>query len=347
MQKNKDLNVFYSEGSHHWPHIRNLILDLIKKNKNIFFVTSEYNDVGLKNLKKIIPCYVVGYSNIRNLFFKNIKCKNFFTSLPDLGLDQFKKSKKIQNYVYIFHSMISTHMGYRKKAFDNFDTIMCCGPHHLKEIRRNEKIENLKKKRLIKYGYKHLENFKKNKTSNQIIIAPSWGPNSIFEDHFDEIEAFVSHCKNRKIILRPHPETRKNKITTNKIENLSKKYNNTLVDYEIFNVNTLSRSFTLITDFSGVAFDFAFGFERPVIFLDLKKKINNPDYKKINIEPIEISIRKKIGIVLSKNKSKEISKTVDEIKEKNSLYKKRINNLKKKIFFKSKSTETFNIDFNE
>ena len=43
--------------------------------------------------------------------------------------------------------MISTHMGYKKKAFDYFDTIMCCGPHHLKEIRKNEKIEKLKKKK--------------------------------------------------------------------------------------------------------------------------------------------------------------------------------------------------------
>ena len=45
---------------------------------------------------------------------------------------------------------------------------------------------------------------------------------------------------------------------------------------------------------------------------------------------------KKIGIVLSKNKSKEISKTVDEIEKKYSFYKKRINNLKKKFFLNQK-----------
>lgn len=345
IKKNAHSNIFYSEGSHHWPHIKNFIFDLINEKKKVFFVTSEINDIGLKNLKGKIPCYVIGFGNIRQLFFKNVKCKNFITSLPDLGLNQFRKSKNTRNYIYIFHSMISTHMGYKKKAFDYFDTIMCCGPHHLKEIRKNEKIEKLKKKKLIKYGYKNIEKFKKIKVSNQIVIAPSWGPNSIFESYFNEIESFIQQNENREIILRPHPETKKNRLVFNKIKNLLIKYKNTTINNNICDTDVLSKSLTIITDFSGVAFDFAFSFERPVIFIDLKKKINNLDYKKINIEPLEISVRKKIGVVLNKNRPVEISKTVDTLEKKIPFYKKKIANLKKIIFYKTKGIKKLNIDF--
>ena len=94
-----------------------------------------------------------------------------------------------------------------------------------------------------------------------------------------------------------------------------------------------------------MAFDFAFSFERPVIFIDLKKKVNNLDYKKINIEPLEISVRKKIGVVINKNRPVEISKTVDTIEKKIPFYKKKIANLKKIIFYKTKGVKKLNIDF--
>ena len=106
----------------------------------------------------------------------------------------------------------------------------------------------------------------------------------------------------------------------------------------------MSKSLTIITDFSGVAFDFAFSFERPVIFIDLKKKVNNLDYKKINIEPLEISVRKKIGVVINKNRPVEISKTVDTIEKKSHFTKKRYK-LKKIIFYKTKGVKKLNIDF--
>ena len=38
----------------------------------------------------------------------------------------------------------------------------------------------------------------------------------------------------------------------------------------------------LISDWSGSAFEFAFGTLRPVIFLDLPKKINNESYIKLS-----------------------------------------------------------------
>lgn len=44
--------------------------------------------------------------------------------------------------------------------------------------------------------------------------------------------------------------------------------------------------------------EYAYGFEKPVLFIDLPRKVNNPAYLEIDIEPIEVSVRNEIGKVL-------------------------------------------------
>ena len=57
----------------------------------------------------------------------------------------------------------------------------------------------------------------------------------------------------------------------------------------------------MISDWSGISFEYAFTFERQVIFIDVPKKELNPNSSDISLEPIEISARKKIGHVISVN----------------------------------------------
>ena len=87
------------------------------------------------------------------------------------------------HYVYLFHSIFSTHSYLREGAIDNYDTIFCVGEHHVNEIKETEKVYGLKPKKLIKYGFGRLDtliNEKKNykvssNTTNLVLIAPSYG----------------------------------------------------------------------------------------------------------------------------------------------------------------------------
>ena len=63
-------------------------------------------------------------------------------------------------------------------------------------------------------------------------------------------------------------------------------------------------SICMISDWSGISFEYAFTFERPVIFIDVPKKILNPNFNDISLEPIEISYRDKLGFVVSPNELK-------------------------------------------
>ena len=76
--------------------------------------------------KKIKNIYI-GDGIVRNIFFLVIKAKNLFLTLTDLDNHFFKENKKIEKYIYFFHSPISTFKSYTVSAFDNYDIILCNG----------------------------------------------------------------------------------------------------------------------------------------------------------------------------------------------------------------------------
>lgn len=100
--------------------------------------------------------------------------------------------------------------------------------------------------------------------------------------------------------LPPHPQTVK--FARKKVMEIIDQYkSNALFDYE-FNMSTqisLLQSDFMISDWSGAALDYALALNKPVAFLDVPKKINNPDdYNSLGIEPIEEALRNTIGVVV-------------------------------------------------
>ena len=69
----------------------------------------------------------------------------------------------------------------------------------------------------------------------------------------------------------------------------------------------------MITDWSGIGYEYAFVCERPVIYVDVPKKARNKDYEKIKIVPLEISIRNKIGEIVSVDCLENIPETIESL----------------------------------
>ena len=59
----------------------------------------------------------------------------------------------------------------------------------------------------------------------------------------------------------------------------------------------------MISDWSGAAFEYAFGLMKPVIFVETEMKINNEDYKKTNLPVFEDYMRENIGEIYDENKA--------------------------------------------
>ena len=50
----------------------------------------------------------------------------------------------------------------------------------------------------------------------------------------------------------------------------------------------------MVSDWSGVALEFAFGLEKQVVFIDQPLKLNNPEYSRLKSDPLETLLREKI-----------------------------------------------------
>ncbi len=144
--------VFYLENECDFIFFKSIVEKLTQEyDMKICYVTSSKTDPMLtSNDKNILPFYI-GVGIARSNFFLNLKATIMVMTMPDLETFYVKRSKIYPvHYVYIFHSLSSTHYIYRKTAFDNFDTIFCTGNYQIIEIQEREKKFNLEKKKISK-----------------------------------------------------------------------------------------------------------------------------------------------------------------------------------------------------
>jgi len=327
--------VFYAENKASMDYFGSLISELTEKmNLQICYVTSVKDDpiLDTKN-QRILPFYI-GDGTVRTKFFLTLKAKILVMDMPDLDQFHIKRSKICPvHYVYLFHSMFSIHSYLRKGAIDNYDTIFCVGPHHVNEVRETEKIYELKPKNLVKYGFGRLdtllqkkENFQitNSDTKDLIIIAPTYGDNNLLEKcGIKLIEILLK--SNFRVILRPHLRTLKN--STKLIGSINEKFKknpNFILEKGDIPFDSYHNSKCMISDWSGISLEYAFIFERPVIFIDVPKKVLNPNSSDISLEPIEISIRKKIGHVVLPNNLEEIPLIIKDLEKNAQIFNKQI-----------------------
>ncbi len=302
---------FYSEGKNYWPHLEGLVRELLATaDIPICYISSGADDPGLFLEHPNCQTFKIDEGFVRNWLFENIETDVMVMTMPDLHQYQVKRSKHKVHYVYVQHSLVSLHMVYRKGAFDHYDTIFCAGPHHIKEIRAMEAKYNLPPKNLVEHGYGRLdaiinESKRRPKKNNpvdapkHVLIAPSWGPEGTIESGIGEKIIDQLMEQGYQVTLRPHPQTVK--FAKDRINTILKKYDNApLFAYEanIAGQQSLHDSDVMISDWSGAALDYAFGLNKPVIFVDVPKKVNNPDYEDIKLEPFEVEIRVHIGAII-------------------------------------------------
>ena len=320
--------VFYAENRASINHFKLLISELTEeKNLQICYVTSIKNDPILSSKNKNIITFYIGDGTTRTKFFLTLKAKILIMDMPDLQTFHIKRSKVYPvHYVYIFHSMFSTHSYLRKGALDNYDTIFCVGKHHEKEIRATEERYGLKEKKLIKYGFGRLDMLLQEKQKfqntytedkNLILITPTYGEKNLLQICGKELIEILLKA-GFTVMLRPHYRIFKDskKLINSIIENFGN-HSNFILEKGIIPSDKFHNSKCLISDWSGISLEYAFTFERPVLFIDTPKKILNPDSGDITMEPIEISIREKIGHVVSTNNLEKIPEIIKNLENEN------------------------------
>lgn len=329
--------VFYSEGKQYWPHLKGLVQELLKQNDIVIsYVSSDPEDPALEINHHNLRQFEIGDGSIRNWFFANLEADIMVMTMPDLHHYQIKKSIHPVHYVYVQHSLVSLHMIYRKGAFDHYDTIFCAGPHHIKEMEAIQERHNLSPKNLVEHGYARLDDIieQNGKASvenpppapvkKRVLLAPSWGPQGILETIGTEVVGLLID-NGYHVTVRPHPQTVK--FASKQLDEIKKSFGQSelfLFDDCMNSQESLHLSDVMISDWSGAALDYALGLRKPVVFIDVPRKVNNQDYEELNIEPLEVSIRNDLGAIVHPDKLDELVEKIETT---------RLNVVEENVFF--------------
>jgi YidC/Oxa1 family membrane protein insertase len=303
--------VFYAESAADWTHLGPIVEELTDVlGRTVCYVTSGKEDPVLALANPRLRTFYVGDGTTRTTFFKLLEAGVMVMTLPDLETFHLKRSVHPVHYAYVFHSMVSTHTVYRKGAFDAYDTILCVGPHHLAEIRRTEEVYGLRPKELVEHGYGRLDLILAQRgergaptpsgpgPARRLVLAPSWGESSFIEAAFGPhlVDLLLTH--GHEVVLRLHPMTVRHHPRL--VDVLMGRFGGRglRIETDMREQASLHESELMISDWSGAALEYAFGLERPVLFVDTAPKLNNPEHDRIGLVGIEASLRDQIGAVV-------------------------------------------------
>lgn len=322
--------VFYSESNGFYKYFERLIDYLFEhSNLTIHYVTSDPMDSIFEKAAKNnrIRAYYIGEKKLITLMMK-MDADLVVMTMPDLDNYHIKRSYVRQDieYIYMFHWCTSTHMVIREKALDHFDTVFCPGPFQTAEIRYAEKLRALPAKNLIETSYGVIEGLAEAYESRreeleghqeaQILIAPSYQEDCIMDSCIGQLleQLLQMECR---VIVRPHPQYIRRKPQA--VEAFKKRYGRQLeqgmfeFQEDFISGDTVWQSDLVVTDWSTIAYEFSLTTMKPVLFINTRMKVVNPNYKEFPMQPLDITLRSRIGRALDLGEIKEAGRMVKEM----------------------------------
>ncbi len=269
--------VIFSDDKRYWSVFEPICKEMDKRGKKVTYMTMSEDDPALDNPYENIEGQYIGSGNKAFAKLNFLKANIVLSTTPGLDVYQWKRSKDVDYYVHIPHAASDITL-YRMFGIDYYDAILLSGEYQVNDIRELEKLRNLPEKELYKIGIPYMdvmaERLKNDGEGEEhprtVLLAPSWGPSAIFSVYGERILELLIDT-GYHIIVRPHPQT----FTSEKemIEKLMAKYpesENLEWNRDRDNYQVLRRSDIMITDFSGIIFDFTLIYDKPVIY-------TNPD----------------------------------------------------------------------
>lgn len=339
--------VVYSEGSGYYKYYKNIIEYVLEhSNVAVHYITNDPEDQIFEMVEKNpqIKPYYIGEKRFITLMMK-MDADIVMMTTPDLENYYMKRSyvKKDIEYIYTNHGIGSDNLLLRTHALDHFDTIFAIGPNIVEEQRALEKTYDLPAKNLIETGYCLLDDMtdaynrmeKRENDVKTILIAPSWQKDNLLDYCLDDLLSGITG-RGYRVIVRPHPQYVR--VYPAKMNRILEKYKGkTDQDFMIetdFSSNvTVYSADLVITDWSGIGYEFSFTTRKPTLFINTPMKVMNPEWQKIEVPPIDFALREQIGVSLDVENLANAGETVDTLIRDTPLYYDKIGRLKNETFY--------------
>ncbi|MDD4541607.1 MAG: CDP-glycerol glycerophosphotransferase family protein [Eubacteriales bacterium] len=312
--------VIFSDDKRYWSIFEPICAELDRRGKSFTYLTASEDDPALKKKYEHMEAEFIGQGNKAYAKLNMLEAKLLLATTPGLEVYQWKRSPGVRCYVHIPHAASEVTL-YRMFALDYYDAVMLSGSFQLQDIRALEKLRNLAAKDLRLTGIPYMDEMKKRlqeasplaAQSRTILLAPSWGKNSIFSLYGARI---IERLLNTgwQIIVRPHPHSFQ--VEKELIDDLMSKYpasSQLEWNRDTDNFEVLRRADLLISDFSGVIFEFALVYDKPVLYTEPDFDLSVYDAWWLDTPLWTYSALPRLGIALTESKLDQLEELVEDL----------------------------------
>ncbi len=314
--------VIFSDNKRYWKIFEPVCLELSKRGKEVLYITGSQDDPALK---AEIPGFKAECPASENKMFTRLNFLNasiVLSTTPGLDVYQWKRSKEVDCYVHLPHAAGDICM-YRMFGIDYYDTILVSGQFQTDDVRSLEKLRGLPEKEVVSVGIPYMDEMVRRfeeagpapEHERTVLLAPSWGNEALFTkfggDLIDKLLKTGYH-----IIVRPHPQSFISEKET--LEKLMKEYPESEQlewNRDTDNFDVLRRADILVSDFSGVIFDFTLVYDKPVIYTEPRFDLLMYDAGWLEEQGHRLWVYDalpKLGAVLTDDKMDSLKEMIDE-----------------------------------
>ena len=314
--------VIYNEGKQYNNLFRPIVEEFEKRKIKLSYLTSAKDDPIFQEKFEYVKPEFIGEGNAAFAKLNMLSAGVVLMTTPGLNVYQMKRSKNVKYYANIIHAASDPTM-MRLFALDFFDAVLLTGDYQIKDIRYLEEQRGINKKELVVVGCPYLDATKEKIDSIPqeedhkftVLVSPSWGPSALLSKYGEKLlDPLIA--TGWKIIIRPHPQSKKSEAEM--LERLTEKYKdeeNVEWDYSSENIYSMKKSDIMISDFSGIIYDYTFLCDKPIMYVNAELDLmpydayDLPDNGK-NIWQFEVL--KKIGIELKEEQFEGIKEIIQK-----------------------------------
>ena len=269
--------VIFSDHKRYWNIFEPICRELDQRGVDVVYMTASHDDPALQCRYPHVKAEFIGPDNKTFTRMNFLKANIVLSTTPGLDVYQWKRSRDVKYYVHIPHAASDITM-YRMFGIDYYDAVLLSGDYQARDIRDLEALRSLPAKELVQVGIPYMDKMSKRLENagpvtdhvRTVLLAPSWGPSAIFSVYGSKIIEKLLQT-GYHVIVRPHPQSfTSEKEMLDKLMQQFPESDQLEWNRDNDNFDVLNRSDILISDFSGVVFEFTLVYDKPVIYTDPK-----------------------------------------------------------------------------
>lgn len=308
----------FSDNKRYWNVFEPVCREFDRRGIDVVYLTASSDDPALSCGLDHVKGEFIGEGNRAFAKLNLLNASIMLSTTPGLDVYQWKRSKDVRYYVHLPHAASEVVL-YRMFGLDYYDAVLLSGEFQAKDIRALEKLRDLPAKELRICGIPYMDDMAKRlkesgpveEHERTVLLAPSWGESAVFGRFGGKI-IDVLLATGYHVIVRPHPQS----FTSEKalMDKLMKEHpasEQLEWNRDVDNFEVLRRSDVLISDFSGVVFDFALVYDKPVIYTDTEFDTAPYDAWWLDGELWTIGALRRIGMELTIDKMDSLKDMID------------------------------------